>query len=122
MAEIDGKERERNVIFDETAKKDSLRTVDHEIEELEVKIAQTENEMRNCISKKKYIEAEKLKENIEQMKLDFKNKKRILVQLQHKKANQIFEEAQSSEFEEFNAYWENRYKEFDEQVGVLEEE
>ena len=55
-------------------------------------------------------------------KKGYKQKKRELVELEHKKANHIFEEAQSSEFEDFNRYWDSRYNDFNEQVRILEDE
>jgi hypothetical protein len=68
------------------------------------------------------MKAEKGREDLESLKKVYKQKKRQLVELEHKKANHIFEDAQSSEFEDFNAYWDKRYETFNEEVKALENE
>mmetsp|Transcript_19807 Transcript_19807/g.22806 ORF Transcript_19807/g.22806 Transcript_19807/m.22806 type:complete len:285 (+) Transcript_19807:52-906(+) len=99
-----------------------INTKDINIDDIPEYIKILEEHQANCQKNGKYIDAQRAKNKIEELKIQLENSKKVDYRQQHEQEKMQLEQAHVSEFNQFNEFWDKRMLEFNEQAQLIEEQ
>jgi len=99
-----------------------LNTKEINIEDIPEYIKILEEHQFNCQKSGKYIDAQRAKNKIEELKIQLENSKKVDYKQKHEQEMMQIEQAQVSEFNQFNEFWDKRMMEFNEHAQQIEEQ
>ncbi|EGR33479.1 hypothetical protein IMG5_051570, partial [Ichthyophthirius multifiliis] len=92
------------------------------INELEEYIEVIFEHQINCEKQGKYIEAEQARNKVKQLKLDLEKRRKEEIKNKHINEKLGIEKAHLEEFNQFNAFWDQKMNEFNEEASKIEQE